>query len=117
MRIAVNFVIVCYLGFVFSDEIQKEIQSVKKEYHKNKLKKEEEKPDEVAKLDTKNENIEEYKIEYDKYKSKKDSLPKKGAGREQFTLQLLEKFKKKLQTIKDGEDDTEKAVDDEEQAW
>ncbi|KAH0821949.1 hypothetical protein GEV33_000842 [Tenebrio molitor] len=96
------------------EEIQKEIQNVKKEYHKNKLKKKEEKAIEEKKLEE-NETVEEYKSEYDKYKSKKDALPKKGAGREQFTLQLLDKFKKKLQSMKDGEEDKEQ--NEEEQAW
>lgn len=78
------------------------------------MKKKEEK-EVLTKEIEKNETIQEYKNEYDKYKSKKDALPKKGAGREQFTLQLLEKFKNKLQSIKDGEETQEE--NDEEQAW
>ncbi|RZB39700.1 peptidyl-prolyl cis-trans isomerase CWC27 -like [Asbolus verrucosus] len=98
------------------EEIQKEIQNVKKEYHKNKLKKGEEKAIEEKEIE-KNETVQEYKNEYDKYTSKKNALPKKGAGREQFTLELLEKFKKKLQSMKEGEENKDETVDNEEEAW
>lgn len=99
----------------YSEEIQKEIQNVKKEYHKNKLKKKEEEKVADEKKEQEDKTVQEYKEEYDKYKSKKDALPKKGAGREQFTLSLLEKFKKKLQSIKDGEENEEE--NEEDQAW
>lgn len=40
-------------------------------------------------------------------------MPKKGAGREEFTLGLLEKFKKKLHSVKEkSEEETEEKVDD-----
>ncbi|EFA06776.1 spliceosome-associated protein CWC27 homolog [Tribolium castaneum] len=97
------------------EEIQKEIQNVKKEYHKNKLKKKEEDIIATEKKVQEDKTIQEYKDEFDKYKNKKDALPKKGAGREQFTLNLLEKFKKKIQSMKDGEENEED--NEEEQAW
>lgn len=67
----------------------------------------------------KSETFKAYKEEYDKYKNKKELLPKKGSGREKFTLDLLEKFKKKLHCAKEkepsGEDEEEDDIDDE--AW
>lgn len=106
---------ICYL--YSSDEIQKEIQSVKQEYHKNKLKKKEETEIQVKKDESKNKTVQEYKEEFDSYKNKTKALPKKGAGREQFTLKLLEKFKQKLQSIKSGEETEENKTEEEEQAW
>lgn len=100
---------------------------MKKEYHQNKLKK--------STIDSDNDNkgigvdeqsddysemFKEYKLDYDKYKDKKNALPKKGAGREQFTLQLLEKFKKKLhgaqEKVIDNNKDVEEDDDEEEKA-
>ncbi|XP_018579976.1 peptidyl-prolyl cis-trans isomerase CWC27 homolog [Anoplophora glabripennis] len=85
------------------EEIKQEIQSLKKDYHKNKLKKEEIKTQEVKEEEVKSETFKAYKEEYDKYKNKKEQLPKKGSGREKFTLDLLEKFKKKLHSAKEKE--------------
>lgn len=84
----------------------------------NKLKKVE-KTSEEKKEEKKSEVFEDYKNEYDKYKSKKESLPKKGAGREQFTLELLAKFKKKLQTAKEveAEENQEAGDRDDDQSW
>lgn len=48
-----------------------------------------------------------YKEEYDKYKDKKQLLPKKGKSREDFTLQLLNKFKRKLENVKEKADEEE----------
>lgn len=74
----------------------------------------EEEKKEVAK----NETLEEYKSDFFKYKDKKKSLPKKGAEREQFTLNLLEKFKKKLTAIKEPpSDDTTETKINEDDAW
>lgn len=91
------------LGLYFSEAIQKEIQDVKREYHKNKLKKEENEIEEANQEAEKNQAYQEYKIEYTKYKDKTAALPKKGAGREQFTLELLAKFKQRLQQAKEVE--------------
>ncbi|VEN40496.1 unnamed protein product [Callosobruchus maculatus] len=103
------------------EEIKKEINSVKQDYQKNKLKKVEEQ--EIAKIEetVKNETFEEYKAECEKYKTKKEALPKKGAGREQFTLGLLEKFKKKLHSAKEKEPEAETTKKDDdidnEESW
>lgn len=77
---------------------------------------------EEKKEEEKSEVFRDYKDEYDKYKSKTNLLPKKGAGREQFTLQLLAKFKKKLQSAKEEEHEEkeEEIVDsdiDDEKTW
>ncbi|CAH0550080.1 unnamed protein product [Brassicogethes aeneus] len=106
------------------EDIKKQIKDVKQEYHKNKLRKEEEQKDEEKVESEKSETFKEYKTEYDKYAEKKKTLPKKGAGREQFTLQLLEKFKKKLHNAKEQleeQPEEEKKEDeediDEEENW
>lgn len=95
---------------VHREDIKKEIESVKKDYHKNKLRKIEQTVED-KKEEEKSEVFKDYKNEYDKYKSKKELLPKKGASREKFTLELLAKFKKKLQSAKEEEDE-EKVEDD-----
>lgn len=100
------------LTAVLRQEIQEEIINVKKDYHKNKLKKSVEVNQQVKEEEARSEMFNEYKQEYDKYKSKKESLPKKGAGREQFTLNLLEKFKEKLHSAKEDES-SEKGESDE----
>ncbi|KAK9703138.1 Cyclophilin type peptidyl-prolyl cis-trans isomerase/CLD [Popillia japonica] len=97
------------------DEIKKEIENVKREYHRNKLKKETTAIEEKVQEKEHSEMFAEYKNEYDKYKAKTKTLPKKGSGREQFTLNLLAKFKNKLQTIKEkntDEVDAEENADD-----
>lgn len=88
-------------------ELKEEIKAVKKEYHQNKLKQEEEKKQQ-SKIDKeketmKNTTFKEYEEEVDVYKSKQKSLPKKKSDREQFTLKLLEDFKKRLQSVKEKE--------------
>ncbi|KAI4467808.1 peptidyl-prolyl cis-trans isomerase-related [Holotrichia oblita] len=97
------------------DEIKKEIENVKREYHRNKLKKETTAVEEKVQEKEHSEMFAEYKNEYDKYKAKTKTLPKKGSGREEFTLNLLAKFKNKLQTIKEkntDEVDAEENADD-----
>lgn len=108
----------------FSLEIQKEIASVKKEYHANKLKKDKEQQEEKKQEAERSETFREYKEEYDKYKDKKKTLPKKGAGREEFTLNLLAKFKEKLHSAKEqseAEENENKVEDqddvDDEKSW
>lgn len=89
-------------------EIQDEIQSLKKEYHKErkdkdkeKLKDEENSSSSSAK-DSANGNraVKDYLVEKEKYKKCKTNV--KGASRENLTLQLLEKFKVKLHSSKDS---------------
>jgi len=106
------------------EELKKEIKNVKKEYQQNKIKKEDEKKEEGAKEDEgKSDTFKEYKSEVDMYKTRTKSLPKKGKGREEFTLQLLEGFKKKLHSVKEKEPEPESSeykaddVDDEDENW
>ncbi|KAJ8925424.1 hypothetical protein NQ315_009256 [Exocentrus adspersus] len=102
------------------EEIKQEIQSLKKDYHKNKLKKDEIKTQEIKEEEIKSETFKAYKEEYDTYKSKKGLLPKKGSGREKFTLDLLEKFKQKLHSAKEKEPTNDEEKDDDidnEEAW
>lgn len=102
----------------FREEIKKEIENVKREYHKNKLKKSKEDTEENKREVEKKETLEEYKNEYDKYKDLKKNLPKKGAGREEFTLNLLAKFKEKLNAVKEPEpSSSETRQIDEDDSW
>lgn len=114
-----DFLFLTIVICLISDEIKKEIQNVKREYHKNKLKKNTAKTEEEQKEVTKNETLEEYKTDFFKYKDKKKTLPKKGAEREQFTLSLLDKFKKKLTAIKEqpSEEASESSKVNEDDAW
>ncbi|XP_050316203.1 spliceosome-associated protein CWC27 homolog [Anthonomus grandis grandis] len=89
------------------EELKKEIQTVKKEYQQNKLKNEEEQKERSKEDGEKNETFEAYKKEVDIYRSRKKSLPKKGAGREEFTLKMLESFKQKLHSAKEKEEEDE----------
>lgn len=50
--------------------------------------------------------MKEYKEDFDKYKDRKKAIPLKGADREQFTLNLLSKFKAKLQSAKEKEQES-----------
>uniref|UniRef100_A0A6P7GAM0 Spliceosome-associated protein CWC27 homolog n=1 Tax=Diabrotica virgifera virgifera TaxID=50390 RepID=A0A6P7GAM0_DIAVI len=92
------------------------------DYHKNKLRKEEEKTIEQKEEEVKSEVVREYKEEYNTYKVRKEKLPKKGSDREKFTLALLDKFKKKLHTAKEkeqnkDEEKPEENEEDDERSW
>ncbi|XP_060530579.1 spliceosome-associated protein CWC27 homolog [Cylas formicarius] len=102
------------------EELKKEIQNIKKEYRKNKIDKNAQKEENLKKEQEKNAAIKDFEEEYNVYKSKNKALPKKGAGREEFTLQLLEEFKKKLRSVKEvePESDAEENKDEErEKDW
>lgn len=49
----------------------------------------------------KSEAMKDYMETQEKYKQARAQLPKKGKGREDFTMELLKKFKSKLQTAKE----------------
>uniref|UniRef100_A0A2A4ITM9 Spliceosome-associated protein CWC27 homolog n=1 Tax=Heliothis virescens TaxID=7102 RepID=A0A2A4ITM9_HELVI len=92
------------------ERIQKEIKELRKEMKNSKEEKirEQNAKEQNAKEDTKEKKIEEdnelykkYVEEQEKYRKMKEKLPKKGAAREDFTLQLLAKFKNKLHAIKE----------------
>ncbi|KAK6630645.1 hypothetical protein RUM43_014630 [Polyplax serrata] len=91
-------------------EIAAEIEALKKDYRKSK--KQEKKSDEkqaevkrnIKETETKsegNEMIQEYKSNLEKYKHLKKNMSSKGGDRENMTMQLLAKFKQKLQVIKE----------------
>lgn len=61
----------------------------------------------------KNETFSEYKNEHNKYKEKA-TFPKKGASREEFTLNLLAKFKQKLLSAKEQDNKDEEEEDKDE---
>jgi peptidyl-prolyl cis-trans isomerase SDCCAG10 len=84
--------------------IQDEINSIKKQYHKDKSDKKKEKTEEEQKPPTQeDETIKDYLEEKEKYKKK--ALPAKGASREAFTLSLLAKFKNKLHSALESTSD------------
>ncbi|XP_073964778.1 spliceosome-associated protein CWC27 homolog isoform X2 [Choristoneura fumiferana] len=85
------------------DRIRNEIKQLKKEMKAPKEDKKEEVPEEKEskKLEEDNEMYKKYIEEQEKYKKMKEKLPKKGAARESFTLDLLAKFKNKLHAIKE----------------
>ncbi|XP_026316314.1 spliceosome-associated protein CWC27 homolog [Hyposmocoma kahamanoa] len=102
------------------DRIRNEIKQLKKEMKGSKQESEKDKqdiPQKDNKLEEDNEMYKQYIEEQDKYRKMKEKLPKKGAARENFTLELLEKFKSKLHAIKEktqtGDPETSKAAGEE----
>lgn len=89
---------------ICSEEIRQQILDVKKQHKEDKKRKleltEKDNSKEQEKKQ-KSELITAYEEEKDKYSHLKKNLPKKGASREQFTLNLLEKFKTKLYDAKE----------------
>ncbi|XP_039747927.1 spliceosome-associated protein CWC27 homolog isoform X2 [Pararge aegeria] len=86
------------------DRIRKEIKQLRKEMKGTKNEEiVEEKTEEKKEksLEADNEMYKQFVEEQEKYKKIKEKIPKKGAAREDFTLQLLAKFKTKLHAIKE----------------
>ncbi|XP_026742018.1 spliceosome-associated protein CWC27 homolog isoform X2 [Trichoplusia ni] len=97
-------------------QLRKEMKDSKNEKEKIKEQSEQEEKAEVKKTEEDNEMYKKYVEEQEKYRKMKEKLPKKGAAREDFTLQLLAKFKTKLHAIRvkaetEGEP-SEKPADD-----
>ncbi|XP_046484227.1 spliceosome-associated protein CWC27 homolog [Neodiprion pinetum] len=96
-----------------AEEIRKEIRDLKRDVRSEKKAKEEEAQIQVEKEQEKEKKssvLREYIETQEKYKEAKSKLPKKGASRENFTLQLLQKFRSKLQSAKEQvEESTEVA--------
>ncbi|XP_015598092.1 peptidyl-prolyl cis-trans isomerase CWC27 homolog [Cephus cinctus] len=100
-----------YLGKARDDErkkkaeaIRKEIRELKRGVKNEKIAKEENEKMKVElqeKKEKKSEILREYIETQEKYKDAKSKLPKKGPSREDFTLQMLKKFRSKLQTAKE----------------
>ncbi|RVE53597.1 hypothetical protein evm_001738 [Chilo suppressalis] len=98
------------------DRIRNEIKQLKREM---KAPKEESKKETEAspekKIEQDNEMYQQFIEEQEKYKQMKDKIPKKGAARESFTLNLLAKFKNKLHAIKEKvQTEGEKEADNDE---
>uniref|UniRef100_A0A1Q3F6N8 Spliceosome-associated protein CWC27 homolog n=1 Tax=Culex tarsalis TaxID=7177 RepID=A0A1Q3F6N8_CULTA len=91
-------------------KIRDEISKLKKDYQSDKRK-------DRAKLDQEEESkkkkqvtsevMKEFLSVQEQYSEKKKQLPKKGSSRENFTLQLLEKFKNKLHNVQEQAGDGE----------
>lgn len=96
------------------EEIRKEITKLKQEYQSDKKEKVKEVQETEKKEVFKNELVKEYLSEKEKYEIASKSIPKKGKSREAQTLQLLEKFKHKLQTVRETAPENKDSVDDEE---
>ncbi|CAB3261946.1 unnamed protein product [Arctia plantaginis] len=88
------------------ERIQKEIKQLRKDIKgikEDKIKEVLEQKDagDNKKKEEDNEMYNKYIEEQEKYKKIKEKIPKKGAARETFTLELLAKFKNKLHAIKE----------------
>lgn len=87
-----------------AEEIRKEIRDLKRDVKNEKKAKEADKKIQQAqeeKKEKKTEIMKEYIETQEKYKEAKSKLPKKGKTREDFTMELLMKFKSKLQNAKE----------------
>lgn len=87
-----------------AEEIRKQIRDFKRDVQNEKKAKEADqklRQDQVEKEVKKTEIMKEYIETQEKYKEAKSKLPKKGKSREDFTMELLNKFKSKLQTAKE----------------
>ncbi|XP_029164286.1 uncharacterized protein LOC114935588 [Nylanderia fulva] len=113
-----------YLGKDRDDErkkkaeaIRKEIRDLKRTVQNEKKAKEADEKLQSEKEENKSEIMKEYIETQEKYKEAKAKLPKKGKTREDFTMELLNKFKNKLQNAKDNSskdnsDKTSKDIED-----
>uniref|UniRef100_U5EY38 Spliceosome-associated protein CWC27 homolog n=1 Tax=Corethrella appendiculata TaxID=1370023 RepID=U5EY38_9DIPT len=82
-------------------KIREEIVKLKTDYKNEQKVKEKSEAVEKSKKETAKETMKDYFSEHEKYLSKNQNLPKKGASREMHTLELLSKFKSKLQSAKE----------------
>ncbi|XP_076392747.1 spliceosome-associated protein CWC27 homolog [Megachile rotundata] len=92
-----------------AEEIRKEIRDLKRDVKNEKKAKEADKKIQQAqeeKKEKKTEIMKEYIETQEKYKEAKSKLPKKGKSREDFTMELLMKFKSKLQNAKETKRET-----------
>ncbi|CAL1684793.1 unnamed protein product [Lasius platythorax] len=85
-----------------AEEIRKEIRDLKRSVKNEKKAKEADQKLQSEKEESKSEIMKEYIETQEKYKEAKAKLPKKGKTRENFTMELLSKFRNKLQSAKDN---------------
>ncbi|KAM3955140.1 spliceosome-associated protein CWC27 homolog [Aphomia sociella] len=86
------------------DRIRNEIKQLRKEMKgvkEEKISDESQEEKQEKNIEEDNEMYKKYVEEQDKYRKMKEKIPKKGAARESFTLELLAKFKNKLHAIKE----------------
>ncbi|CAD7082273.1 unnamed protein product [Hermetia illucens] len=103
-----------------AEEIRQEIVSLKKQYKQERKAKDDlidKQLEKDVKKETSNEILKEYLNEKDKYAHLKKTVPKKGSAREEFTLQLLSKFRNKLDSLKEkttekNEEDDDKMIEE-----
>ncbi|XP_053684662.1 spliceosome-associated protein CWC27 homolog [Sabethes cyaneus] len=94
-------------------KIREEISKLKKDYQSDKRKdrdKAQKEETSKKKKEATSEVMKEFLSVQEQYSEKKQQLPKKGASRENFTLQLLAKFKNKLQNVQEQTGDDESAA-------
>ncbi|EFN82624.1 peptidyl-prolyl cis-trans isomerase CWC27 homolog [Harpegnathos saltator] len=93
-----------------AEAIRKEIRELKRDVQNEKRAKEVEQRKQQGGKDDKekSEIMKEYIETQEKYKKAKAEIPKKGKVREDFTMELLKKFKNKLQNAKEQPADSDK---------
>lgn len=87
-----------------AEEIRKEIRGLKREMQKQKKEKEVGEQLKVEQEEKKEKHtglLKEYMETQEKYKEATSKIPKKGASRQDFALQLMKQFKSKLQSAKE----------------
>lgn len=94
-------------------EIQDQIKDIKRQYQKDKKDKTKIEEEQPKSSKAESEAIQDYLDEKEKYKKQKEKTQMKGASRESFTLQLLAKFKNKLQTAAEKGESADANSDDE----
>jgi len=93
---------------ICSEAIRKEIRDLKRSVQNEKKAKEAEQKLQSEKKESKSEIMKEYIETQKKYKEAKAKLPKKGKTREEFTMELLNKFRNKLQNAKENVSNSDK---------
>uniref|UniRef100_A0A182Q1W7 Spliceosome-associated protein CWC27 homolog n=1 Tax=Anopheles farauti TaxID=69004 RepID=A0A182Q1W7_9DIPT len=89
-----------------AEKIRQEISKLKRDYHSDKRSKDKDKESEQKKVDKKasrKEVMQEVLRVQEEYSQKTKQLPKKGSTRENFTMELLQKFKSKLHSAHERE--------------
>ncbi|KAL6258112.1 hypothetical protein P5V15_010029 [Pogonomyrmex californicus] len=89
-----------------AEAIRKEIRNLKRSVQNEKKAKEIDRKQQTEKEESKSEIMKEYMETQEKYKKEKAKLPKTGKIREDFTMELLNKFKNKLHNAKEHTKDT-----------
>lgn len=99
-----------------SEAIRKEIRELKRDVQNDKRAKEAERKQQIDKDNKKekSEVMKAYLESQERYKKASAQLPKKGKAREDFTMQLLKKFRNKLQDAKEHVNDSSTEFDEKE---